>query len=468
VPGIVPSSFPQKEVRTKPGSVQIIMSDRILNWPATRRGLAPGEKYEMFVPVLTGRSTQREAAARWGVDRSAVVHVCRVAWQGALGALASSVPGRPGQSGCEAALARAGAGISRLRAAVTGLAVARTCARGKPLGTDGRPGPAGCAAGVKAGLPCLAGQAMGRGWAARRAAAFVGLDHARRDAGRLDDAPPGGHPLHGLLAWEHAAVVGLSGAWGGIGRSRRMLARRGSRIGLVHVSGSAVRRVLAGEGLVLGGPPPRDPVPRTPWPDWLEWKPDRIWAYDCTCWARGRRAAIAILDVVSGTWLAALTSAEESSAQAGACFLAAPDAGDLLEEAGERATAAPRAAIASGGRDRVAAITADGQLPLLLRSPVTGRRCARPPPGSSWPGSRSTGSPVGRQPPGPGLDRTSDTQMISTGRAPRPSTSARTPPVSRASPHGTTSAHPPLPIPAPGHPPLPAPPRPGSSRSDHA
>jgi putative transposase len=117
-------------------------------------------------------------------------------------------------------------------------------------------------------------------------------------------------------------------------------------------SGRGVRPGRAGEGLVLGGPPPRDPVPRTPWPGWLDGKPDRIWAYDCTRWARARRAAIAILDVVSGTWLATLTSAKESSAQAGACFLAAPDAGDLPEEAGERATAALRAAIASGGRDR--------------------------------------------------------------------------------------------------------------------
>jgi putative transposase len=66
--------------------------------------------------------------------------------------------------------------------------------------------------------------------------------------------------------------------------------------------------------------------------------------------------------VVSRTWLATLTSAQESSTQAGACFLAALDAEDLLEEVGERATAA----IASGDRDRAAAIITDGQLPLLL------------------------------------------------------------------------------------------------------
>src|SRR5450759_4453489 len=59
-----------------------------------RRRLAPSEKYEIYVAVLTGQATQREAAERFGVDRSTVVHVCRTAKQGALAALAASVPGR--------------------------------------------------------------------------------------------------------------------------------------------------------------------------------------------------------------------------------------------------------------------------------------------------------------------------------------------------------------------------------------
>src|SRR5260370_1320816 len=45
------------------------MSDRIMNSRTTRRRLAPSEKYEMFVSVLTGQATQREAAARWAGDR---------------------------------------------------------------------------------------------------------------------------------------------------------------------------------------------------------------------------------------------------------------------------------------------------------------------------------------------------------------------------------------------------------------
>ena len=45
---------------------------------------------------------------------------------------------------------------------------------------------------------------------------------------------------------------------------------------------------------------------------------------------------VAILDVVSRKWLATLTSAEETSTQVEACFLAALDAEDLLEEADAR------------------------------------------------------------------------------------------------------------------------------------
>ncbi len=54
--------------------------------------------------VLTGQATQREAAEKWKVDRSTVVHICRTARQGAL---AASVAGRPGMTAGQAALAEA-------------------------------------------------------------------------------------------------------------------------------------------------------------------------------------------------------------------------------------------------------------------------------------------------------------------------------------------------------------------------
>ena len=130
---------------------------------------------------------------------------------------------------------------------------------------------------VKAGLLDLVDHAVDRGWSARSAAGLLGLDHTRwarwverRAVGRLDDEPPGGTPVHGTLEAERAAVVELFESWGQTDRSHRKLAHRGSRLDEVHVSASTLRRVLAAEGLVLPGKPPREPVPRTPWPDWLE------------------------------------------------------------------------------------------------------------------------------------------------------------------------------------------------------
>jgi hypothetical protein len=65
------------------------------------------------------------------VDRSTVVHVCRRAKQGALDALASSVPGRPGLSAEAAELAAAREEIERLRATATEQAVALHLDQGK-------------------------------------------------------------------------------------------------------------------------------------------------------------------------------------------------------------------------------------------------------------------------------------------------------------------------------------------------
>lgn len=96
-----------------------------------RRRLAPSEKYEIYVQVLTGQATQREAADTWGVDRSTVVSVCRTAKQGALDALAAAVPGRPGRTPEQAQLQDARAEVQRLRATVTEQAVALHLHQGK-------------------------------------------------------------------------------------------------------------------------------------------------------------------------------------------------------------------------------------------------------------------------------------------------------------------------------------------------
>lgn len=228
-------------------------------------------------------------------------------------------------------------------------------------------------AATKIALLGLVEHAVRAGWSRRRAGAVLGLDldrvgrwRERQAAGRLDDAPPGGAPLHGLLGWEKAAIVDLFESWGGVDRSHRKLAHRGSRLGVVHVSESTVWRVLASEGLALPGNPPREPLPRRPFPDWLEWKPCRVWAYDFTHFTRARRCAVAILDLVSRKWITTVVSAEETSTQVEVAFLQALQIEDLLDTADTQATAALRAAIGSGDRDALADAVTAGTPPLLL------------------------------------------------------------------------------------------------------
>lgn len=96
-----------------------------------KRRLSPSEKHEVYLAVLTGQATLREAAAKWRVDRSTVVHICRVAKQGSLDALAASVPGRKGMSPDAAELEIAKVEIERLRATVAEQAVVIHLAEGK-------------------------------------------------------------------------------------------------------------------------------------------------------------------------------------------------------------------------------------------------------------------------------------------------------------------------------------------------
>ena len=189
--------------------------------------------------------------------------------------------------------------------------------------------PARVEAPVKAGLLAL-GHAVERGWSTARACRLLGLDpdrhrdwRARRGENRLVDLPSGGGAVHGLLEHERAAVLGLFEDWGPIDRSHRKLAARGSRLDLVHASAATVRRVLAAEGLVLQGHPPREPAIRAPWPEWVVWEPNSIWCYDFTHFTRARRVAVAVMDVVSRRWLTTLVSAEETSTQIEAAFTAA-------------------------------------------------------------------------------------------------------------------------------------------------
>jgi hypothetical protein len=79
--------------------------------------------------------------------------------------------------------------------------------------------------------------------------------------------------------------------------------------------------VLVAHDLVLPKPPGRAPVQRTPWPDWLEYRPNQVWGWDVTHFGRCRAApcAFAIVDLVSRKWLATLLSAEETPPRSRSC-----------------------------------------------------------------------------------------------------------------------------------------------------
>ena len=96
-----------------------------------RRHLTPQEKYQVWQEVVAGQGNQREIADRWGIDRSTVVHIVKLAKQGALERLATSRPGRPSKSAADLALEDAQAEIARLKETVTEQAVELHLFRGK-------------------------------------------------------------------------------------------------------------------------------------------------------------------------------------------------------------------------------------------------------------------------------------------------------------------------------------------------
>ena len=152
-----------------------------------------------------------------------------------------------------------------------------------------------------------------------------------RDAGCLEDREPGGVALHALRPSEIAEILAVVEQWGPVDCSHRKLAHRGSYEGRVWVSASTLRRVLAAQGLILPEPPARDPAPRVLWPDWLVWEPNKIWCWDVTHFARARRAAFAIVDVVSRRWIDTLVSIEETATQVRVLFDQALAAEGLTE-----------------------------------------------------------------------------------------------------------------------------------------
>ncbi|MEZ5298563.1 MAG: hypothetical protein R2697_20490 [Ilumatobacteraceae bacterium] len=191
------------------------------------------------------------------------------------------------------------------------------------------PIPARVDATAKAVLLGLIDDAVDAGWSMSRACAVLELDRGRawrwqqrRAAGRLDDAPPGGNPIHGLLQWEIDEILAVFDEWADVDRSHRKLAHRGSYEARVWVSPSTVDRVLARHGLVLQGDPRPPRTQKTPWPDWCEWRPNQLWCWDGSQFENCEQAkyAYAIVDLVSRKWIATHLTANPDSVAARILF----------------------------------------------------------------------------------------------------------------------------------------------------
>lgn len=85
----------------------------------------------MWCEVVAGQGTQREIADKWGINRSTVGKIIKLAKQGALDRLAASRPGRPGKTAAELALEDAQAENARLRETITEQAIELHLFRGK-------------------------------------------------------------------------------------------------------------------------------------------------------------------------------------------------------------------------------------------------------------------------------------------------------------------------------------------------
>jgi len=229
-------------------------------------------------------------------------------------------------------------------------------------------------AAIKTAIIDLVDQAVEEGWSARRAAKLLGIGELRlrrwrARADRLDDAPGGGKPLHGLLESEVAEILAVAEEWGLIDRSHRKLAHRGSYLGRVWVGASTVLRVLAANGHKLPGQRARARPERKPWPDWVTYTPNSVWGWDVTHFTRCKAApnCFAIIDLISRKWIETLLSAEETSTQVEVVFTAALEAEGLMAEVEARLEATTNKPLVP-----VDATTRPG--PSCWRSPTTARR----------------------------------------------------------------------------------------------
>jgi transposase InsO family protein len=185
----------------------------------------------------------------------------------------------------------------------------------------------------------LIDHAVGQGWDHRRACRYLELAEGRawrwrerRAAGTLEDLAPGGQPVHAITPAEEAAVVRVFEAHQLTDRSHRKLAHRGSYEGVVWVSESTVRRVLAKHELRIRAPRRAGRSERQPFPEWASYERHSIWIYDTTRFARCQSTfVVVIMDLVTRKWICEIVSAEETGLQVQLAFTHALELEGLLE-----------------------------------------------------------------------------------------------------------------------------------------
>ncbi|MGI8558210.1 MAG: hypothetical protein ACR2ND_07865 [Solirubrobacteraceae bacterium] len=229
-----------------------------------RRQLTPEEKWELFLEVTSQEISQADAARKYGVDVSVIIRLRALAKDASLAAFASAKPVRPATAeAVELELLRSE--NDRLSEALKELAVELTLHRGRQRSGFSAQVPACVSAETKLELLGLIDRAVADGWAHARCCRVLDLADVRahrwrqrlRETGTLADHDSGGGAVHGLLEWEEQAILELIEQWGGVDRSHRNLAHRGSYTGSVFVSPSTLLRVALRHRVTLPGEPIR-------------------------------------------------------------------------------------------------------------------------------------------------------------------------------------------------------------------
>ena len=96
-----------------------------------KRFLTAEQKYDLWVRMLTGQTTQAEAAVEVGVDRSTISRLRRVARDAAIAGLQESKPGRKQSSTEKSELAGLNAEVACLHNTIVEQAIELAALRGK-------------------------------------------------------------------------------------------------------------------------------------------------------------------------------------------------------------------------------------------------------------------------------------------------------------------------------------------------